>query len=325
MSAAVEAYRVRASVATRRREASAMQVVSTRAIRIRLAIVAGLTCMMTLPIGVAMGLYWASGEKPAMPAMPVMDPAHRVKQDYVTTELGHLNAAIDQMDPRLARLASDVAQLRNFQARLSRAPTQPTEQGRGSDVPMDGEGGPLLPPKFCIRSPLSRPGLAALDRQTACLAETLSALEAQTAQDMAAWAAYPGRMPVTQARFGSPFGNRVDPFTHHLAFHAGLDLVAPLGTWILATASGKVVFAGIKSGYGNVVEIDHGHGFMTRYAHASRLVVHVGDVVLQGDHIADVGSTGRSTGPHLHFEVLFKDAPTNPAGYLALFNGPDHG
>ncbi|MFC0696435.1 M23 family metallopeptidase [Paraburkholderia humisilvae] len=283
--------------------------------------------MMTLPLGVAMGVYWANGAKPTMDAAPpAMDTARRVKQDYVTAELGHLNAAIDQIDPRLARVAHDVAQLRDFQARLSRAvPTQPTESGRRSDAPMDGEGGPLLPPKLCIRPPLSRPGLAALDRQTACLTETLSALEAQTAEAIAAWDAYPGRMPVAQARFGSPFGNRVDPFTHHLAFHAGLDLVAPLGTWILATASGRVVFAGGKSGYGNVVEIDHGHGFMTRYAHASRLVVHAGDIVLPGDHIADVGSTGRSTGPHLHFEVLFKDAPTNPADYLVLFNAPDHG
>jgi murein DD-endopeptidase MepM/ murein hydrolase activator NlpD len=320
MSAAIETYRMRASAVSRPRQPNAMQVVSTGAIRFRMAIVAALTCMMTLPIGVAMGLYWTNGVRPAI------QTAHRVRQDYVTAELGHLNATIGQIDPRLARLANDVAQLRHFQARLLRAvPTQPDGSGRSSDLPTDGEGGPLLPPRLCMRPPLSRPGLAALDWQTTCLAETLSVLEAETAHTMAAWAAYPGRMPLAQARFGSRFGNRVDPFTHHLAFHAGLDLVASRGTWILATASGKVVFAGNKPGYGNVVEIDHGNGFMTRYAHASRLVVHVGDIVLPGDHIADVGSTGRSTGPHLHFEVRFHDAPTNPAGYLVLFSNPDHG
>ncbi|MFL6705972.1 MAG: M23 family metallopeptidase, partial [Paraburkholderia graminis] len=92
-----------------------------------------------------------------------------------------------------------------------------------------------------------------------------------------------------------------------------------------AAAGGRVVFAGEKSGYGNAVEFDHGNGLMTRYGHASRIVVHVGDLVLPRQYIADVGSTGRSTGPHLHFEVLVNGAPVDPAAYLALFAPPSHG
>jgi murein DD-endopeptidase MepM/ murein hydrolase activator NlpD len=132
-------------------------------------------------------------------------------------------------------------------------------------------------------------------------------------------------MPADGARFGSPFGNRSDPFTHRLSFHPGIDLVAKTGTPIMAAAGGRVVFAGEKAGYGNAVEIDHGNGLMTRYGHASRIVAHVGDLVLPRQHIADVGSTGRSTGPHLHFEVLVNGAPVNPVDYLALFAPAPHG
>ena len=98
-----------------------------------------------------------------------------------------------------------------------------------------------------------------------------------------------------------------------------------MGTPILATAGGRVIYAGEKDGYGNVVEVDHGNGLVTRYAHASRVIVREGDVVLPRQHIADVGSTGRSTGPHLHMEVLENGAPVNPAGYLGLFDGHPHG
>jgi murein DD-endopeptidase MepM/ murein hydrolase activator NlpD len=161
--------------------------------------------------------------------------------------------------------------------------------------------------------------------QLDCIAATLSALEQQTADHEIAYAAFPGRMPADGARFGSPFGNRSDPFTHRLSFHPGVDLVARIGTPILAAAGGRVVFAGEKAGYGNAVEIDHGNGLMTRYGHASRIVAHVGDLVLPRQYIADVGSTGRSTGPHLHFEVLVNGEPVNPAAYLALFAPTPHG
>jgi murein DD-endopeptidase MepM/ murein hydrolase activator NlpD len=132
-------------------------------------------------------------------------------------------------------------------------------------------------------------------------------------------------MPVDGARFGSPFGNRFDPFTHRLSFHPGVDLVAMTGTPILAAAGGRVIHAGPESGYGNAVEIDHGNGLITRYGHASKIVAQEGDLVLPRQHIADVGSTGRSTGPHLHFEVLVNGAPVDPTDYLALFMGPSHG
>jgi murein DD-endopeptidase MepM/ murein hydrolase activator NlpD len=278
------------------------------------------------------------------------DPkASRVERDYAIDQLGKLNASVAQIEPRIARLTAQVGALHDFEARLKTprpAPGLPAAPGNGSQADpgdSEGEGGPSLPPRRCgdIAAAASAPAVHAhahahgdtntdadadhTREQLACMSATLSALERQTAGHAMAYAAFPGRMPADGARFGSPFGNRIDPFTQRLSFHPGLDLVARTGTPILAAAGGRVVFAGEKSGYGNAVEIDHGNGLMTRYGHASKIVVQVGDLVLPRQFIAEVGSTGRSTGPHLHFEVLVNGAPVNPAAYLALFAPIPHG
>jgi murein DD-endopeptidase MepM/ murein hydrolase activator NlpD len=123
---------------------------------------------------------------------------------------------------------------------------------------------------------------------------------------------------VGNVRMSSGYGNRKDPFTRRKAFHAGIDFPAPSGTTVLSAGAGTVIFAGRKSGYGNVVEISHGDGLVTRYAHLSAFLVKEGQSVSTGTPIARVGSTGRSTGPHLHFEVRRKDGAVDPAGYLAV-------
>lgn len=112
------------------------------------------------------------------------------------------------------------------------------------------------------------------------------------------------------------FGYRRDPFTRRKTFHEGIDISAPYGNEIKAAASGKVVFSGRKNGYGYMVVIDHGYGISTAYGHASRLLVKEGQRVNKGDAIARVGSTGRSTGPHLHFEVRQNNTPVDPLKYL---------
>ncbi|CAE6859014.1 hypothetical protein R75461_07883 [Paraburkholderia nemoris] len=256
---------------------------------------------------------------------PSDTPAGR---DDAMAELDRLNVSVAQIEARLARLAAQVSGLHAFGARLAApevtpAPALPPTHACGEGC--DGEGGPALPPKSCARTQTGQVGAAAvpdvltMQQQVDCIAVTLSVLEQAMMDHEVALAAYPGRVPVDGARFGSPFGNRIDPFTHQLSFHPGVDLVAPSGTPILATAGGRVIFAGPKGGYGNAVEIDHGNGFVTLYGHASRVLVHEGGLVLPGEHIADVGSTGRSTGAHLHFEVRVNDTPLDPAGYLALF------
>ncbi len=118
-------------------------------------------------------------------------------------------------------------------------------------------------------------------------------------------------------RVSSGFGNRTDPFTRGKAFHAGLDFPAPTGTTVLSAGYGKVTFVGQKSGYGNLVEVTHGAGLVTRYGHLSAFLVKEGQTVNTGSPIAKVGSTGRSTGPHLHFEVRKRDDAVDPSRYLA--------
>ena len=128
----------------------------------------------------------------------------------------------------------------------------------------------------------------------------------------------PRGMPVEGGFYSSNFGWRIDPFTGLNAFHEGIDFMAEEGTPILAAAGGVVVYAGFHPQYGNMIEIDHGNDLVTRYAHASKLLVKVGDVVLRGSKIAEVGNTGRSTGTHLHFEVRYRGVAQNPARFLRM-------
>jgi murein DD-endopeptidase MepM/ murein hydrolase activator NlpD len=130
----------------------------------------------------------------------------------------------------------------------------------------------------------------------------------------------PTLAPIINGWFSSNFGYRIDPFTGLQSFHEGIDFPANTGTDVVAAASGKVVAAGWHPQYGKIVEIDHGNGLVSVYAHASQVFVNEGDLVMRGQRIALVGSTGRSTGPHLHFEVRLNGVPQNPARFLSASN-----
>ncbi|HWY62539.1 MAG TPA: peptidoglycan DD-metalloendopeptidase family protein [Rhizomicrobium sp.] len=128
----------------------------------------------------------------------------------------------------------------------------------------------------------------------------------------------PFTMPVAGAAFdrSSGFGARVDPFTGRYAFHPGVDFAGPWGAAVTATAPGTVVFAGVRGGYGNMVEIDHGFGVHTRYGHLSRIMVAMGAKVGKGSVVGRLGSTGRSTGPHVHYEVWYDNVVRNPSNFI---------
>ncbi|MGH8206095.1 MAG: M23 family metallopeptidase [Steroidobacteraceae bacterium] len=126
----------------------------------------------------------------------------------------------------------------------------------------------------------------------------------------------PQGRPVHDGYISSGFGERVDPFTGKEGMHKGVDFAAPEGTPVLAVAAGVVTWAGPRDGYGNLVQINHGNGYATRYAHDQTLLVKVGEQVRRGQAIATVGSTGRSTGPHVHFEVLKNGVQINPMSFV---------
>ncbi len=148
-------------------------------------------------------------------------------------------------------------------------------------------------------------------------ADYLDVVESELMSAQVRSALLPQNTPVTAGFIGSGFGSRLDPFSGQMAMHAGLDFAAPVGTPILAAAGGVVSAAEYNAAYGNMLVIDHGNGLQTLYAHASKLEVGAGEIVRKGQQIARVGSTGRSTGSHLHFEVHVNGAPQNPARFLS--------
>ena len=217
---------------------------------------------------------------------------------------------------RLTMLESEAATLATRLGVGRPSAAQPDPQPRG---------GPFIP----LSSNATRPvadlarrgdfgtGLSRLENELARLEAMVARLANLTIEHDLASMAFPSRRPISEGRTSSGFGTRRDPFTGRPARHEGLDFPAPPGTPILASAGGRVVTAGASGAYGNAVVIDHGNGLATLYGHASRIFVRPGDLVMPQQPIAAVGSTGRSTGAHLHFEVMRHGIRVEPRNYLA--------
>jgi len=174
--------------------------------------------------------------------------------------------------------------------------------GGPADETSEPQGGPLVPTA----------GMHFVER-TALVGRTLDDIDSLRGAALSK----PIGLPVKAMHVSSRFGYRLDPFLKRRAFHSGIDFVAAAGTTVRATAAGIVTNAGWKGGYGNMVEVKHTDGVSTRYGHLSAVLVSVGDHVDAGAPVARVGSTGRSTGPHLHYETLRSGKTVNPAVYLA--------
>ena len=181
-------------------------------------------------------------------------------------------------------------------------------------------GGPFVAAPSSTKAPLSFDALSdwvgVLDEQADLHADLFTLMESRLLEDRLQLLMVPSTAPVAGV-VGSGFGFRSDPFSGRAALHTGLDFPVNSGTPIVAAAGGVVLWSGRHPQYGNMVELDHGKGLVTRYAHASKLLVASGDFVKRGETIAKVGSTGRSTGPHLHFEVLVNGTPRDPTRFLA--------
>lgn len=183
-----------------------------------------------------------------------------------------------------------------------------------------GQGGPMTRPYNLSEQDLQNQMTALIDTLER-RADRYGALEAVLLQQSLKKNTLPSGRPVNAAYNSSSFGWRVDPFTGQMAFHEGLDFMAEVGTPIYAAASGIVVSAEMQPDYGNIVKIDHGDGVETRYAHTSRILVKPGQRVEKGQLIAEVGSTGRSTGAHLHFEVRLNGVALDPRRFLTSNQG----
>ncbi|WP_236580682.1 M23 family metallopeptidase [Rubrivivax sp. A210] len=272
-----------------------------------LAAAAGVAALLLLGAGASLG-YWLAPRGGSEAPLPLDASARH----FTLEQLGALSGRLFKLESQASQLGQRIGLMPAPETPAKAAPVQAPQPAVASS-PAAGSGGPLLPPK-----PL--PGLdelGALDEQLARLDRHLAAVSSAVALRASDLLRLPTRWPVEGVEIVSPFGNRRDPFTEAHAFHAGVDFAAPPGTPILAAAGGRVVVAGPRPEFGLTVEIEHGNGLRTRYAHAMALLVGVGDVVGQGEAIARVGSSGRSTGPHLHFEVLRNDAAVDPRRWLA--------
>ena len=228
------------------------------------------------------------------------------------------SAADPRLPPEAQVLARLEARQEAFSARLLAAVNARAGKAEGAVAKLgldpkslvrkasSGQGGPFIP----WRGRIGRAG--ALGKSFAALEGALFRMEVLERTLVA----IPSGQPAHVLMLSSSYGYRHDPFTGASAMHAGLDFPGPLGTPILAAAPGKVAFVGRRSGYGNVVEVDHGQGIMTRYAHLSGFNTSVGARVAAGQQIAKMGSTGRSTGSHLHFEVRLNGVAVNPRRFL---------
>lgn len=237
-----------------------------------------------------------------------------------TTEAAPLSAAISA--PQLTQLAVRVGEL---QARLARLSAIGERVASKSGVPLPdatnnpGRGGPLQDPEgnAANASTLAKV-LDSLTYQMDLASDHLMVLDAELLLRQARQGKLPMDRPVEDSAYvSSVFGVRIDPFTGKRARHDGLDFADERGAPILAAESGVVLSVSGHSQYGNFLDIDHGNGLVTRYGHASRVLVKKGDIVKRGQKIAEVGSTGRSTGPHLHFEVIKNGVAQNPMPYLS--------
>jgi murein DD-endopeptidase MepM/ murein hydrolase activator NlpD len=219
---------------------------------------------------------------------------------------------INALAARLGELQAQANRLNALGERLTRAgQLQDGEFDFEQPVPTGGPG----PVRDMPRGELKRE-LTSLEREYGAAGQQLSVMEALLFNRELDRNAVPSRDPIANSYITSGFGGRADPIVGGHQFHKGIDFKAKVGDPVLAVADGVVSFAGVRSGYGNVVEIDHGNGYVTRYAHNSRLMGRVGDLVRAGQQIAKAGSTGRSTGAHVHFEVWEKGRVVNPRKFL---------
>ncbi len=236
--------------------------------------------------------------------------------DAYAKALGELQARIMRLDAqnqRLVKLAGEKdTKITN---EISVGNAKSTDSKSISHLQLPSRGGPLINARPMSELEL-QVSIEALTQAVDARDEYLSKLEAKVLQRSVLKDMLPNSSPVDAAYNSSSYGWRIDPFTGSKAFHEGLDFTSNIGTPIRAAADGIVMLAEVSGGYGNLVKIDHGSGLETRYGHTSKILVKAGDRVVKGQVVALVGSTGRSTGPHLHYEIRLNGDALDPRQYL---------
>ena len=261
---------------------------------------------------VAAGLYHWVFLKGAREGWPVVGTFIKfvVKDEFAQRDR-FMRDNLDVMARKLGEMQTKMMQLESLGERVSGLAGVNSVDIKAAR----GRGGALVEGRSLSMEELQAT-LADMDRIADQRTELMTIMESKLFDQKIRSMLVPTQQPVATGILGSAFGWRIDPFTGGSALHTGLDFQADSGAPILAAAGGVVVTQEVHSAYGNMVEIDHGNDLVTRYAHASKVFVKKGDLIKRGQKIAEVGTTGRSTGPHLHFEVLVQGVPQDPQKFL---------
>lgn len=273
--------------------------------------------LVGLPVVAGFLAYRAGVGDGAMIGQMVSKWRHALKVQGHEVQVAKRNAqeSLEASSLKLAQLQARITRLDALGERLTHMAnldqgefdfSQPPGLG-GPEVPT--EGAPYTPPDYMAQLDKLSKDVDSRERQLTVLETLLVHRKIKDDQFIA------GR-PVLKGWISSRFGMRIDPFDGRPEFHTGIDFAGKLGSKVVAVAAGVVVFAGKRGGYGNMVEINHGGGYVTRYGHNEKLLVKVGDIVKKGQQIALMGSTGRSTGPHVHFEVYKNGRVVDPSTYI---------
>jgi len=282
-------------------------------------LVAAAMLVFCLLAGLTAALYWFTLRLSAAAKMPFVEQvllsaqrAENVKsREFIQQNLNAMAVKLGEMQAQLTRLDA-------LGERLSAlGGLKPSEFRVNGPLGLGGAVSTMPPQDLSMTDLEDR--LAKLSRQLDNRSDLYGVVDAELRDLMVRRKSMPTMLPVHAAR-GSVFGKRIDPFTGQLAMHEGIDFEVDSGTPVHAAAGGVVIFAGPHPQYGNLVEIDHGDGLSTRYAHLSKILVTKGEIVLRGREVGRSGATGRATGPHLHFEVRYKGVAVNPDRFLAATN-----
>ena len=279
-------------------------------------LVASAVFMALLVFSLTLGLFWITVRHATEFKLPLLDSLvlsaqeaqRRKTEEFLRENLNAMAVKLGQMQAQLMRLdalgerLSTLAGLKPGEFRFNEAP------GRGGAVSS-------IPAQDFSMAEFNRQ-LDQLSRQMENRSDSLGILESQLFDAKVKKKLMPTIPPVDAGWSASSYGWRIDPFNGMLAMHEGVDFPVDIGTPVFAAAGGVVIYSGPHPQYGFLVEIDHGNDFTTRYAHCSRVLVREGEVVQRGSKIAESGSTGRATGPHLHFEVRYRTVAQNPIRFL---------
>jgi len=249
----------------------------------------------------------------------ISDVVSFVTRDELQRNDQRVRDSVATLARKLGEVQAQVLRLDVVGERMSRAAGIRPEEFRFAQLPGRGGAPASGNPMTLLELDLE---LKQLLQSVEQRADYLSVVEAELMAQQVRQALLPHSKPLADGFIGSGYGWRSDPFSGAMSHHSGVDFAAPVGTPIHAAAGGVVVVAEHHPVWGNVVEVDHGNTMLTRYAHASKLHVAPGDIVKRGQKLAEVGSTGRSTGPHLHFEVHHRGVAQNPAKFLFAKDSP---